>query len=225
MCPEDLSLSWFHICRPPSLVSAAPKVHFSAELLPFLAWQCGGKHCPEIQNLLISFAYGSVTCFGLQGLSEAVWHMTIQQQQQPLPPPQDGGMDHPAGQQGQFPERLGEPDCVYYMRTGMCGFGQSCRFNHPPNRKLVRRDILITSPFFVLLEVQASIVLMGSQTSFAWFGISLLLLKVCWYSWNGVCLDCDVLWCVAGNEDDGNLIHSSAASFVRAHWLNAAELY
>ncbi|CAK9209568.1 unnamed protein product, partial [Sphagnum troendelagicum] len=48
----------------------------------------------------------------------------------------DGGMDHPAGQQGQFPERLGEPDCVYYMRTGMCGFGQSCRFNHPPNRKL-----------------------------------------------------------------------------------------
>jgi hypothetical protein len=84
---------------------------------------------------------------------------------------------------------------------------------------------LITTPFFVLLEVQASIVLMGSQTSFAWFGISLLLLKVCWYSWNGVCLDCDVLWCVAGNEDDGNLIHSSAASFVRAHWLNAAELY
>jgi hypothetical protein len=136
VCPEDLSLSWFHICRPSSLVPAAPKVHFSAELFPFLAWQCGSKHCPEIQHLLISFAHGSVTCFGLQGLSEAVWHMTIQQQQQPLPPPQDGGMDHPAGQQGQFPERLGEPDCVYYMRTGMCGFGQSCRFNHPPNRKL-----------------------------------------------------------------------------------------
>jgi hypothetical protein len=40
------------------------------------------------------------------------------------------------GQPGQFPERLGEPDCVYYMRTGLCGFGQTCRFNHPPNRKL-----------------------------------------------------------------------------------------
>jgi hypothetical protein len=84
---------------------------------------------------------------------------------------------------------------------------------------------LITSPFFVLLEAQASIALMGSQTSFAWFGISLLLLKVCWYSWNGICLDCDALWCVAGNEDNGNLIHNSAASFVRTHWLNAAELY
>ena len=34
-----------------------------------------------------------------------------------------------------FPERPGEPDCTYYMRTGLCGFGMSCRFNHPPNRK------------------------------------------------------------------------------------------
>lgn len=44
------------------------------------------------------------------------------------------GMD--AGQ-GSYPERPGEPDCVYYMRTGLCGFGMTCRFNHPPNRKLV----------------------------------------------------------------------------------------
>lgn len=35
-----------------------------------------------------------------------------------------------------FPERRGEPDCVYYMRTGLCGFGMNCRFNHPSNRKL-----------------------------------------------------------------------------------------
>lgn len=44
------------------------------------------------------------------------------------------GMD---GGQGSYPERPGEPDCVYYMRTGLCGFGMTCRFNHPPNRKLV----------------------------------------------------------------------------------------
>jgi hypothetical protein len=71
----------------------------------------------------------------LQGLSEAVWQMTIQSQE-------GSGMDAVAGgQPGQFPERLGEPDCVYYMRTGLCGFGQTCRFNHPPNRKLVRDNI------------------------------------------------------------------------------------
>ncbi|KAG2693886.1 hypothetical protein I3843_08G111700 [Carya illinoinensis] len=37
---------------------------------------------------------------------------------------------------GQYPERPGEPDCSYYIRTGLCRFGATCRFNHPPNRKL-----------------------------------------------------------------------------------------
>ena len=37
---------------------------------------------------------------------------------------------------GSYPERPGEPDCSYYMRTGLCRFGATCRFNHPPNRKL-----------------------------------------------------------------------------------------
>ncbi|KAK4835844.1 hypothetical protein QYF36_015219 [Acer negundo] len=37
---------------------------------------------------------------------------------------------------GPYPERKGEPDCSYYIRTGLCRFGATCRFNHPPNRKL-----------------------------------------------------------------------------------------
>ncbi|KAF3452452.1 hypothetical protein FNV43_RR02885 [Rhamnella rubrinervis] len=37
---------------------------------------------------------------------------------------------------GPYPERPGEPDCSYYIRTGLCRFGTTCRFNHPPNRKL-----------------------------------------------------------------------------------------
>ncbi|XP_050206381.1 zinc finger CCCH domain-containing protein 3-like [Mercurialis annua] len=31
-----------------------------------------------------------------------------------------------------YPDRPGEPDCVYYLRTGLCGYGTNCRFNHPP---------------------------------------------------------------------------------------------
>ncbi|XP_052178864.1 zinc finger CCCH domain-containing protein 3-like [Diospyros lotus] len=30
-----------------------------------------------------------------------------------------------------YPERPGEPDCIYYLRTGMCGYGSNCKFNHP----------------------------------------------------------------------------------------------
>ncbi|PIA44517.1 hypothetical protein AQUCO_01700249v1 [Aquilegia coerulea] len=36
-----------------------------------------------------------------------------------------------------YPERTGEPNCVYYMRTGSCGYGARCRFNHPRNRSQV----------------------------------------------------------------------------------------
>lgn len=37
---------------------------------------------------------------------------------------------------GPYPEREGEADCSFYLRTGLCRFGSTCRFNHPPNRKL-----------------------------------------------------------------------------------------
>ncbi|KAM0931309.1 hypothetical protein ACQ4PT_000371 [Festuca glaucescens] len=39
-------------------------------------------------------------------------------------------------QQGPYPERPGEPDCTYYLRTGLCRFGLTCRFNHPPDRNM-----------------------------------------------------------------------------------------
>ncbi|CAN8300511.1 unnamed protein product [Cochlearia groenlandica] len=33
-----------------------------------------------------------------------------------------------------YPERPDEPDCIYYIRTGVCGYGSRCQFNHPRNR-------------------------------------------------------------------------------------------
>lgn len=43
------------------------------------------------------------------------------------------GMDASAGP---YPERHDQPDCVYYLRTGTCGYGANCRFNHPSLEKL-----------------------------------------------------------------------------------------
>ncbi|KAG5532806.1 hypothetical protein RHGRI_027182 [Rhododendron griersonianum] len=43
-----------------------------------------------------------------------------------------------AMESGPYPVREGEPECSYYIRTGLCRFGVTCRFNHPPNRKLVK---------------------------------------------------------------------------------------
>ncbi|KAL0388757.1 UNVERIFIED_CONTAM: Zinc finger CCCH domain-containing protein 34 [Sesamum radiatum] len=35
-----------------------------------------------------------------------------------------------------YPERPDEPDCIYYLRTGFCGYGNRCRFNHPRDRSM-----------------------------------------------------------------------------------------
>ncbi|CAA0825507.1 Zinc finger CCCH domain-containing protein 43 [Striga hermonthica] len=33
-----------------------------------------------------------------------------------------------------YPMRPGAEDCAYYMKSGCCKFGSSCKFNHPPRR-------------------------------------------------------------------------------------------
>ncbi|CAN6468765.1 unnamed protein product [Victoria cruziana] len=54
------------------------------------------------------------------GLEEPMWQLTI------------GG----ESSRESYPERPGEQDCTFYMRTGFCGYGASCRFNHPRDRNL-----------------------------------------------------------------------------------------
>ncbi|KAJ6852641.1 zinc finger CCCH domain-containing protein 5-like [Iris pallida] len=51
------------------------------------------------------------------GMEESMWQLRL-----------EPGQDPP------YPERPGEPDCGYYVRTGSCGFGGRCRFNHPRSR-------------------------------------------------------------------------------------------
>jgi hypothetical protein len=36
-----------------------------------------------------------------------------------------------AAGKARLPERPGEANCVYYLRTGAYGYGEGCRYNHP----------------------------------------------------------------------------------------------
>ncbi|XP_073013236.1 zinc finger CCCH domain-containing protein ZFN-like isoform X1 [Typha latifolia] len=55
--------------------------------------------------------------------AEAMWELNLR-----------GG--HESMESGPYPERPGEPECTYYIRTGVCRFGMTCKFNHPPDRTL-----------------------------------------------------------------------------------------
>ncbi|KAM0924104.1 hypothetical protein ACQ4PT_005096 [Festuca glaucescens] len=37
------------------------------------------------------------------------------------------------GEQTEYPERPGEPECPFYMKNRFCKYGAQCRFNHPKN--------------------------------------------------------------------------------------------
>lgn len=56
---------------------------------------------------------------GQTGLEEPMWQLGL-----------GGGSES-------YPERPDEADCIYYLRTGFCGYGSRCRFNHPRDRGLV----------------------------------------------------------------------------------------
>ncbi|XLT67895.1 hypothetical protein HN873_024334 [Arachis hypogaea] len=47
-------------------------------------------------------------------------------------------------------ERLGEADCIYYLRTGFYGYGSHCRFNHPRDQAELK---FIVHLIFKLVEV------------------------------------------------------------------------
>ncbi|XP_020582788.1 zinc finger CCCH domain-containing protein 33-like isoform X2 [Phalaenopsis equestris] len=40
----------------------------------------------------------------------------------------------------QYPDRPGEPDCIYYMKTGLCAYGSNCRYNHPTHLEQGTQD-------------------------------------------------------------------------------------
>uniref|UniRef100_A0A6N2MEZ6 C3H1-type domain-containing protein n=1 Tax=Salix viminalis TaxID=40686 RepID=A0A6N2MEZ6_SALVM len=56
-----------------------------------------------------------------ENIEEAIWRLKIHDHQE------QGGM----AQSSPYPDRPGAPDCGYYLRTGLCGYGSNCRFNHP----------------------------------------------------------------------------------------------
>ncbi|KAG4956130.1 hypothetical protein JHK85_042510 [Glycine max] len=64
------------------------------------------------------------------GLEEPMWQLGM------------GG----AGEES-YPQRPDEVDCTYYLRTGFCGFGSRCRFNHPRDRAAVTILLLALKGF------------------------------------------------------------------------------
>nr|GME04469.1 wall-associated receptor kinase-like 9 [Ipomoea batatas] len=91
-----------------------------------------GKKFMEIVvlfNLNISLEYITILFnaainYRLITISDTLWQLSLRSME--------------TMESGPYPVRDGEPDCSYYIRTGLRRFGAYCRFNHPSNKKLGR---------------------------------------------------------------------------------------
>ncbi|XP_042383697.1 zinc finger CCCH domain-containing protein ZFN-like isoform X2 [Zingiber officinale] len=65
-------------------------------------------------------AVSNLSSASRDNLEEAMWQLKI-----------EDGQEGADGQLSSYPDRPGMPDCLYYLRTGSCGYGNSCKYNHP----------------------------------------------------------------------------------------------
>ncbi|XP_010270055.1 PREDICTED: zinc finger CCCH domain-containing protein 57 isoform X3 [Nelumbo nucifera] len=73
----------------------------------------------QAQNNGVSTSFNNASA---DNLEDSMWRLKIQ--------PHDN-QEGVAANSSPYPDRPGEPDCIYYLRTGLCGYGSNCRFNHP----------------------------------------------------------------------------------------------
>lgn len=85
-------------------------------------------------------AAGATSLYGLTQLSSSTPSIAG-----PYPPiPSSTGPTSNNQKEQAFPERPGEPECQYYLKTGDCKFGVTCRYHHPRDRVLPETNCLLS---------------------------------------------------------------------------------
>ncbi|KAF5736961.1 zinc finger CCCH domain-containing protein 34-like [Tripterygium wilfordii] len=84
---------------------------------------------------------GSGSMYGVTQLSPSAPAYTGHYQ----PLPSSAGPSSSSQKEHPFPERPGQPECQYFMKTGDCKFGSSCRYHHPPELS-APRELVVLSP-------------------------------------------------------------------------------
>ncbi|CAL9113136.1 unnamed protein product [Musa acuminata var. zebrina] len=75
-----------------------------------------------------------------------------------------------ASRQGDmFPERPGQPECQFYMRTGDCKFGATCKYHHPPDWSISKGNCVL-SPLGLPLRPGAQLCNYYAQHGMCKFG-------------------------------------------------------
>ncbi|AQK98702.1 Zinc finger CCCH domain-containing protein 33 [Zea mays] len=70
---------------------------------------------------------------------------------------------------GEYPERVGQPECQYYLKTGTCKFGPTCKFHHPREKAGIAGRVQLNTLGYPLLpnEKECAYYLKTGQCKYA----------------------------------------------------------
>ncbi|CAA2979793.1 zinc finger CCCH domain-containing 32-like isoform X1 [Olea europaea subsp. europaea] len=131
----DSTSTTYRVARPPLLHPSYVPGAYAPMLLhpgvvPMPNWNPYSGPVSPAPSPGAQSSVGGVSVYGMSQLSSSATAFTGGYAQLPSSAsPLNAGVTS----QHQLPERYGEPDCKFYMRTGSCKYGSSCRYNHPPN--------------------------------------------------------------------------------------------
>ncbi|KAJ9171862.1 hypothetical protein P3X46_015169 [Hevea brasiliensis] len=130
--------------RPPILPGsyvqgAYGPVLFPPGVVPFPGWSPYSAPVSPVPSPGAQPAVGATSLYGITQLSSSAPAAG------PYPSPSSAaGLSIGIQKEQPFPERPGEPECQYYLRTGDCKFGSSCRYHHPRDRVMPRTNCVLS---------------------------------------------------------------------------------
>ncbi|KAL7151193.1 hypothetical protein ABFS83_04G015100 [Erythranthe nasuta] len=154
----DTSASTFRVARPPPLlpgsyVAGAYGPMLLPGVVPIPNWNpYSGAVSPAPSPGPQTSVGGAASVYGLSQIGSSgapAYGGTYSQL------PSSAGPSLSVTKEHKLPERSGQPDCKYYMRTGDCKYGLSCRYNHPPDWLVLNNCALSPLGFPLRPGVQA----------------------------------------------------------------------
>ncbi|KAG8658810.1 zinc finger CCCH domain-containing protein 34 isoform X1 [Manihot esculenta] len=133
------------VARPPLLPSSYVQgpygpMLFSPGVVSYPSWSSYPAPVSPVASPSTQAGVGSGSVYGITQLSPSAPAYTgiYQPMSTSIGPSSSSQKEH------SFPERPGQPECQYYMKTGDCKFGSSCRYHHPPELIAPKTTVLLS---------------------------------------------------------------------------------
>ncbi|CAN0900558.1 Zinc finger CCCH domain-containing protein 32 [Linum grandiflorum] len=155
------------VARPPLLQSSYPQVPYGPMLLSpgVVSYPSWSPYPGSVSPAASPSAQSATSIYGITQLSPSAPAYTGAYS----PLPASTGPSSSSQMEQAFPERPGQPECQYYMKTGDCKFGSSCRYHHPRQLSVPKANVAL-SPLGLPLRPGAAVCTHYTQRGQCKFG-------------------------------------------------------